>query len=60
VIRITSAHQDGATTQLRGVIDDRSSLSRGESSQVEILFDRARGIVRMPLAGTEVTLNLLG
>jgi hypothetical protein len=59
VIRITGAHQMGATTQLTGVIDDRSSLSRGESSQVEILVDRARGIVRVPLAGNQVTLNLL-
>ncbi len=60
VVRITGAHQEGATTRLTGVIDDRSSLSRGESEQVEILVDRARGVVRVPLAGSQVTLNLLG
>lgn len=60
VIRITGAQEDGAATRLTGTIDDRSSLSRGESAQVEILVDRARGIVKAPLAGTQVTLNLLG
>ena len=59
VIRITDAHQQGATTRLTGVIDDRSSLSRGESGRVEILVDRARGLVIAPLAGSQVTLNLL-
>jgi hypothetical protein len=59
VIRITDAHQQGATTHLTGVIDDRSSLSRGESGHVEILVDRARGLVMVPLAGSQVTLNLL-
>jgi len=59
VIRITGAHQEGATTHLTGVVDDRSSLVRGESGQVEILVDRARGVVMVPLAGSQVTLNLL-
>ena len=59
VVRITGAHQDGATTRLTGVVDDRSSLSRGESEQVEILVDRAQGVVRVPLGGSQVTLTLL-
>ncbi len=59
VVRITGTHQEEGTTLLTGVIDDRSSLSRGESAQVEILVDRARGLVTMPLGGSRVTLNLL-
>lgn len=59
-MRITSVFQEGASLRLAGVIDDRSQLTPGENSQIEILIDRANGVVRAPLAGRVVTLTLAG
>ena len=58
VVRITGAAQKGATTVLTGVIDDRSSLTSGESARVQILVDKARGVVTAPFVGNQVSLNL--
>jgi len=58
-IRITSVAQEGVSVRLAGVIDDRSQLTQGENAQVEILIDRALGVVKAPLAGRQVTLKLI-
>ncbi|HKW72585.1 MAG TPA: hypothetical protein VJQ08_07145 [Candidatus Dormibacteraeota bacterium] len=58
VIRVTQVERQGAVTRLRGVVDDRSSLQRGESAQVEVIVDQAHRTVVAPLAAGRVTLAL--
>jgi TAT (twin-arginine translocation) pathway-exported protein len=59
VIRITDVQRQGVVMRLSGVVDDRSSLQRGESAKVEVVVDWAHGTVVAPLAGSRVTLNLV-
>jgi hypothetical protein len=58
IIRVTKV--DGARTpiRLRGEIEDRSQLRRGESPHVEITIDRRRGVVQAPFFGRQVDLAL--
>src|SRR5712691_9649854 len=42
LIRITSVSEDGSTLHLRGVVEDRSQLSSGESAQVDLVVDRTK------------------
>ena len=58
IIRVTKV--DGARTpiRLRGEIEDRSQLGRGESPHVEIVVDRDRGVVQAPFVGRQVDLSL--
>jgi hypothetical protein len=58
VIRIIGATADGARVRLRGLIEDRSQLRPGESPQVEIIVDKARGLVLAPFLGRQVELRL--
>ena len=58
VFRITDVTRLGGQIRLTGVIDDRSALIQGENPTVEILIDRAAGLVRAPFAGNQVTLSL--
>ena len=58
VIRITAVDQSGAQLHLRGLIEDRSQLHPGEPPQVEMVLDRARGVVRAPFVGRQVELRL--
>jgi TAT (twin-arginine translocation) pathway signal sequence len=59
VVRITGVTRQGPITRLTGIIDDRSSLQRGESAKVEIVVDSRRGTVVAPLAGSQVALSLV-
>jgi hypothetical protein len=58
IIRVTEV--DGARTpiRLRGEIEDRSRLRRGESPHVEITIDKSRGVVQAPFLGRQVDLSL--
>ena len=58
VIRIVAANAEGARVRLRGLIEDRSQLRPGESPQVEITVDKARGLVQAPFLGRQVELRL--
>jgi hypothetical protein len=40
------------------VVEDRSTMSRGKSANVEIVVDRKKGIVEAPLAGRKVSLPI--
>src|SRR5712691_3944654 len=51
VIRITAIDQRGEKLRLRGLIEDRSQLRRGESPKIEILLDQKRGIIQAPFLG---------
>ena len=57
IIRITEVHGT-RPIRLRGEIEDRSQLGRGESPHVEIVVDRDRGVVQAPFVGLQVDLSL--
>jgi hypothetical protein len=57
IIRVTEAKGTG-TIRLRGEIEDRSQLRRGESPHVEIVVDKDRGVVHAPFLGRQVDLSL--
>jgi hypothetical protein len=54
VIRVTEVAAEGQQLRLRGVVEDRSQLRRGESHYVEILVDRKRGVVQAPFVGSQL------
>ena len=54
VVRVTDVDADGQQLRLRGVVEDRSQLRRGESHRVEILVDRKHGLVSAPFLGRQV------
>jgi hypothetical protein len=58
VIKISKVDVDGKSYRLRGVVEDRSQLRRGESANVEIIVDQARNLVHLPFAGRPTTLPL--
>jgi hypothetical protein len=59
VFRITHVEARGERYELGGVVEDRSTLRRGESAKVEIVVDRGKGIVEAPLAGRTVSLPIV-
>ena len=58
VFRITRVDARGERYRLGGVVEDRSTLRRGESANVEIVVDRNKGIVEAPLAGRSISLPI--
>ena len=58
IIRVTEVKGSESPIRLRGEIEDRSQLRRGESPHVEIVVDRRRGVVQAPFLGRQVDLAL--
>jgi hypothetical protein len=58
IIKVTRVDASGPLLTVQGVIEDRSQLMPGESPQVELSVDRARGTVLAPFGNRVVTLNL--
>jgi hypothetical protein len=58
LIRISQVIADGKRYRLRGVIEDRSHLQRGESPQVVIVVDQAKKLVHAPFVGHKATLPI--
>ncbi len=58
VVRVTDVQHHDGTIHIRGVIDDRSQLVKGESPSVEIVLDRSAGVGRTHFLGTEIPLRL--
>ena len=58
VFNITNVDVDGKRYRLRGIVEDRSQLQRGESPNVEIVVDQARKLVHVPFAGQPSALPL--
>src|SRR5919204_6073146 len=54
IIRVTKVGGARTPIRLRGEIEDRSQLRRGESPHVEITIDRRRGVVQAPFFGRQV------
>jgi hypothetical protein len=58
IITVTGIQERGNQLTIHGVIEDRSQLQRGESAQVDLVLDRARGVIQAPLGGRSVTLTM--
>lgn len=58
VVTVTGVDQRDTQLTIRGVIEDRSQLQPGEDYHVELVIDRARGVVQAPFANRTVTLPL--
>jgi hypothetical protein len=58
MIHVTDVDAHDHRVRLRGVIEDRSQLRRGESSTVEVLVDHKRGVVHAPFLGRQTELKL--
>ena len=58
LIRITKVVEHDAELRLQGVVEDRTQLQEGESSQVNLVLDRDRREVRTMFAGQDVILTL--
>jgi hypothetical protein len=58
LIRITNAATIGSTVHLQGVVEDRSTLGRGESARKSFVLDQASKQLRAEIAGTHMSLTL--
>ncbi len=58
IIRVVAVEKQGSILNLSGVVEDRSQLQPGESSQIELVVDRERGVVQAPFVGRPVALTL--
>ena len=58
IIQVNAVDTRGSQLVVRGVIQDRSQLQPGESPQVELIVDRARGLLYAPFGGRSVTMSL--
>ena len=57
-IRITEAEDSGSVLRLKGVVDDRLQLKRGENPNVDITIDSGRGAVKSSFMHSDVILKL--
>jgi hypothetical protein len=57
-IRVTDVQDVAGVLHIRGEVDDRSQLHRGESHTVTIRIDRAHAVAWAGFGGSEVTLQL--
>jgi hypothetical protein len=58
VVRVESVKKDGALLHIKGVVDDRSHLLRGESDRVHLIIDTGRRTMSAEFFGSRVTLEL--
>jgi hypothetical protein len=59
LVRITKATATGSTLRLLGVVEDRSSLAKGESARKNFVLDQANKQLRTVIAGAEMLLTLV-
>jgi len=59
LVRITKATTSGSQVHMQGVVEDRSTLARGESARRSFVLDRATKQLRTELSGTQVSLPLV-
>jgi hypothetical protein len=59
LVRITRVVTAGSMLRLQGVVEDRSTLAKGESARKNFVLDQANRRLRTAIAGTEVFLTLL-
>ena len=54
MVRVIAVDAAGPRLRLRGVVEDRSQLLRGERHEVEIVVDRKLGVVTAPFLGRPI------
>ncbi len=59
MVTVREVDREDGRLRLRGVIEDRSQLRRGESATVEIVVDQKRGTLRAPFLGRPTELKLI-
>jgi hypothetical protein len=59
LVRITKAATAGSTLRLQGVVEDRSTLAKGESARKSFVLDQENKQLRAVVAGTEMFLTVL-
>ena len=59
LVRITNAATAGSMLRLQGMVEDRSTLAKGESARKNFVLDQANRQLRTVIAGTEMFLTLL-
>ena len=58
IIAVTEIEEHGSQLTLHGLVQDRSQLQPGERPEVNIVVDRARGLVQAPFGRETVVLRL--
>jgi hypothetical protein len=58
IIAVTRVEERGSQLTLRGLVQDRSQLQPGESPEVTLVVDRARGVLQAPFGRETVELKL--
>jgi len=58
-VRLTSLEQSDGLIRIKGNVDDRSQLLKGETASVEIVVNRSQGRAWAQFFGTEVTMELV-
>src|SRR5712691_1289408 len=59
IMKVTGVDDRGSQITVRGLIEDRSQLAPGENHQVELVIDRARGVLQAPFGSRSVVLMLV-
>jgi hypothetical protein len=58
IMSVTSVEDLGGAYRIRGMVNDRSLLQRGESPTFDIVINPAQRTARTSLAGSELVMNL--
>jgi len=58
IMNVRGVDNRGSQLTIRGLIEDRSHLQPGEHDQVELVIDRARGVLQAPFGSRSVVLTL--
>jgi len=58
IMNVTGVDPQGGQLVIHGFIEDRSQLQPGESHRVELIIDRARGVLQAPFGSRSVLLTL--
>ncbi len=58
IVTVTGVDERDTQLTIRGLIEDRSQLQPGENYHVELVIDRARGVVQAPFGNRSVILTL--
>jgi hypothetical protein len=59
IVTVTGVDAGPSQITIRGLIEDRSQLQPGESHQVELVIDRARGVLQAPFGNRSVVLTMV-
>jgi hypothetical protein len=59
IVTVTGVEERNAQLTIRGLIDDTSQLQPGEDHRVQLVVDRARGVVQAPFGTRPVVLTLV-